>query len=594
MAIGVGIEYESILPRNAAPLGAESTAPLPTETPTTTTVALAAINPNLTAPSLTAPALTASLSPREVSTVHAEGPSLPPEYYSPYGIKRVWNSLTLERQKELLKDERIRAARFPFVNSEHNLIPKTVAEAEALLAALGGDTSYFSEETPGHCYNSLACKAFKSGDWELLEYFLEKSGGSFIGIKRCLEDCGHYLYFDWPHLSLAIRKARLAQAIELCEKRPTSLHECLKTMLMESCRMGSAEGLAWVLENARQHGVTFFQEEMVPALKEAIYLGSEDVVRVFARYLNFSTLAGSKQELVDLCIERGYPELLLILNLPISREQAKELKKLREILARVTSRADIEPPRPINAIHACAHGGDANQAIYVREYRRGVAALVYYISRPDFNPEKMIELSGYIRRRQAVLGRLKGLRAFGNPTSGLSYTSYDNPKKRGPGSYSPFGDKIRAMYGDALPVQAEINIEGILCKLSGMSKSGWTHPSGVDRPRVLRMLGRLLGIIRSENCSADAEGTQKIMQKLGIFYWLMAQHPMFDRGNPTALAMNVDAMLVSKDRTALDKRTTDVNCEGLCYIDLTRFKKEVFMELPRPNVCDISLSHLFL
>ncbi len=578
MALGIGLEKERFMAAQRAELLAERSTVSATEPPATT-VALAAINPNLTAP-----ALAASLSPREVSTVHAEGPSLPPEYYTPRGIKRVWNSLASERQRELLKDERIRAARFPFIDSSHRLIPKTVAEAEALLTALGGDTSYFSEETPGSWYNSLAFKAFKTGYRELAEYFLEKSGGSFIGIEHCLMDCGDHSFFEYPHLSLAIRKERLAQAIESNTRYPGELRMNLMRMLMDSCRMGSAEGLAWVLANARQHGVTFSKEEMVPALKEAIYLGSEDVVRVFARYLNFSTLSGSKQELVDLCIERGYPELLPILNLPISRAQAKELEKLKAILARVAGRADVEPPRPINAIHARVHGGDANLAIYEREYRRGVAALVYYKSRADYNPEKEIELSGYLRKRQAILGGQKGRIQFGKPTSSAMGTTYDDPNTPGAGAYSSFGEKIRAMYGDALPVQGELSLEGTPRKLSKITKTGWVHPSGEDRPVILGFLGRLLGMVHSEDFSADAEGTQKIMQRLSAFYWTMAQHPMFDRGNPTALAMNVDATLLSKGRTALYKRKTDVNCEALCYMHLVRFREEIFMDLPRPAI----------
>jgi hypothetical protein len=464
---------------------------------------------------------------------------------------------------------------------------KTVEAADRLFSQFGCNQSDL--QIPINEYElpySPALSAFKHTNASIAEYFVSRGG--VFEIEKHIDWGNRDFHFQYPALFLRIREAHWKSATSLEGQR-----EVLEKTLIETCTYGNYAGLVWVLAKCKtNHALIPSVESLFEACKEAVKGGFEINVRgLFKSYTLTSVFTqDQKSELIDLCIQMGYPDIAPLLG-ECSAEQQQQLKALSEALSEKYS---IPSLKPINQRHHEMHGGDRNQEIFSREYRHAVLYALHCIERETtyttIAPQvcdfvRLIENLGHRRRRMAVLGNLPVLIPFGKPqTEGRPFTSFNEP------AYQKYYHRVVQLYGsgshelltsytigDQQIALTKISIRGLTPLLSrdrlGVG-SGWSHPIGQDRALLLRETARLcLESIKIRYISGDdPEAVQDFASKLAPITWLMSHTAPFTRGTPTVISILTDALWLSQSFSIpARKEGLDLNCEALCHTNVEAF-----------------------
>lgn len=439
---------------------------------------------------------------------------------------------------------------FPFSNVT------TVAKAQEVFDKVGRDPEYLRRVDDRQLCTPAYFAFRELRNFELASQYLEW-GGSFDTSVAHLHFLSRVdsLLFNYPRLSACIREAKWKAA-----KSPEQQRAVLQWILEESCHKGNRTGLDWVRKKQIENG--FPGLDPSKSLENAIRGGFTEIAAALLDMCDPSLISLEKKKaLVALCVDMGYPDLLLHLQrdrFPVEDEHLKEMEELASIQHSVSPH--VRFPGSNNAKHNDIHGGDANLSIAEKEYKLLVGYVCHYI-RKGRNIRTLIENLCHRRRRMAVLGSLSPLDQYGQPTNAPALTPFGE-------SYRQYGEKIREKYKDLLPVQVKARIQGEEIPLTTFYADRWAHPNGKHRGKVLDEVASICENFRPDAMCVDSDFSIWLSQTI----WLLSHLPPCMRGTPIVLRALIDGCCLLQDREPIDSRR-ELNCEALVYDDMSEFSR---------------------
>lgn len=424
---------------------------------------------------------------------------------------------------------------------------KNKADVDAVLAADPEQRKFhLSTEHPRY-HRSAAMYLFRQGQCDLAEYVVSQ-GGKFEAEEH-LGSIGDGFYCKLPNIHRHVLEAHW--------KRAKQYHleiQILQMILEKSCKHFQRDSFLWAIDKLNEAQMPYDKINRFNLLKIIATYGWDEILNhpiwEEMRFLNDK----QKKELSDLALEKGHPEVAEIL-------LGKKTKKTED-LARALGQGDAVAPGAINALHAQLHGGQDNEAIYQREYARGVAYAYHMMGKDDCNFYELINHLANHRRRMAALGNLVNQDNFGKKSKFPTFTPFEP-------AYAEFGELVREKYGPNLARQAKANIGGKVLELTIIKPDGWQIPPDHVEP-VLRETVRYCNLLRSGIGQELGAGAYLEKRLLGGLIWTLAQAP-FSRGTPTIMYMLVDALCQHLGRPSFTKMKPDLNCMALVYDNRDEF-----------------------
>jgi hypothetical protein len=235
----------------------------------------------------------------------------------------------------------------------------------------------------------------------------------------------------------------------------------------------------------------------------------------------------------------------------LSQEQCLALEELKKALH---VELDVEPPSPLNPVHHEAHGGDANYAAYLKEYRLSVAYALYHMQKENCDFRTLIENLGHRRRHMAQQCNFKIVELYGAATDQNMITIYDP-------TYAYHGQKIHEKYPE-LPIIVKTELNGKQVFLTQINDDGWIHPDGEHRSEILDKVDCLCRKVHKDHYSQ--ENMRALASDLSKIVWWLSHAPPFLRGTPTVISILLDAFCLYHQCAPFVK-SIDLNCEALTY-----------------------------
>lgn len=428
---------------------------------------------------------------------------------------------------------------------------KTKEEVDAVLADASKRQYHLTVEHPDYC-RTAAMFLFRDTDkYDLADYIVSK-GGSFDAEQNFNAIGRGNFYLKNPHIHRLILEADW----NLSRERHREI-ESIQDILIKSCEHFHRGTFHWAITKLEEAKIPFTKIDSWKLLWPIVIYGWVEILD-HPIWGDMSYLrVGQKKALIDLALDSGYPEVAITLqkkyHFPVTQKQQEEIDALLCAL----EKADAPAPTSINVLHSNSHGGNDNEAIYQREYARGVAYAVYNMSKKDCFIQALIEKLANHRRRMAALGNIFNQQNFGTKATCSTWSKFE-------GMYAEFGAIVQQRY-QGRKVQAKLKIAGLPkpLELTEIHPDGWYIPPDTH-DEVLLLSAEIAEIIHSEALNYSNPIPVEVL--FGQLIWIMA-HAHYGRGNPTIMYMLVDALCrhIGRDPIPHKLEGKDLNCMALCF-----------------------------
>lgn len=415
---------------------------------------------------------------------------------------------------------------------------ETKEEVDAILEDPTWRDWHLTVEHPGgnYCHMTAAQYVFRFNG-KLGDYIISKGGA--LG-NRCTP-ANFAFEVSYPAMARLVLEDRWNRADTVQKKI-----NVLNRILQETCECQNRYYFDWAMTKLTEAGIPFTKLDVYQFLTLIAQYGWDEVLD-HPIFLDMSYVTEKQRnELCNLALGKGYPEVATVFSTTLAQEKAIAA------LSCALAKADAPAPTPMNVLHANAHGGKDNEAIYQREYARGVAYALYMMSQKNCNFSQIIENLANHRRRMAALGNLEAQKDFGKKAQVPTLTKFEGP-------YEEFRSIVQEKYQNKA-VQAKKYIKDRLVGLTQIQPVGWIIPPD-DNDLVLYESARITSILHSQKLTAHQEEVF-----FGKLIWIMA-HARYTRGNPTILYMLVDALCKHRGREPISHKLEgkDLNCMALCF-----------------------------